>query len=76
MVVASALDLNEIIRLLWRQKLVIACTVVAFTVLAAVVVFSVTPVYTATATVVLDPTIDPRQRQVTDLDFRYLWPAG
>jgi capsular exopolysaccharide synthesis family protein len=54
--------------LLWRQKLVIACTVVAFTILAAVVVFSMTPVYTATATVVLDPTVDPRQRQVTDVD--------
>jgi capsular exopolysaccharide synthesis family protein len=63
----SAFDLNEIIRLLWRQKLIIIGTVVILTALALVVIFLMTPVYTATAMVVLDPTIDPRQRHAVDI---------
>jgi capsular exopolysaccharide synthesis family protein len=65
--VPRTVDLNEIIRLLWRQKIIIVGTVFASTLLAVVVLFLLTPTYTATATVVLDPSIDPRQRHAVDV---------
>ena len=65
--VPRTVDLNEIIRLLWRQKIIIVGTVFAATLLAVVVLFLLTPTYTATATVVLDPSMDPRQRHAVDV---------
>ena len=65
--VPRAVDLNEIIRLLWRQKIIIIGTVFVSALLAVVVLFLLTPTYTATATVVLDPSIDPRQRHAVDV---------
>ena len=58
------LDLQELLRTLWRRKMVIVSTVVLVTVLTALVVFQLTPRYTATANVMLET----RQNKMADLE--------
>lgn len=57
------LDLGELLRKLWRRKLAVLGTVVTVTTLAAIVVFQLTPRYTARTAVM----IEPRETQVVDI---------
>lgn len=57
------IDIRELIRKLWRQKYVIIATTVVITVLAALVIWNITPRYTASAYVM----IEPREAQVVDI---------
>ncbi len=58
------LDLGELLRQLWRRKLAVLGTVVTVTTLAAIIVFQLTPRYTATVAVM----IEPRETQVVDIE--------
>ena len=58
------LDLGELLRKLRRRKLAVLGTVVTVTTLAAIVVFQLTPRYTATTAVM----IEPRETQVVDIE--------
>ncbi len=58
------LDLGELLRKLWRRKLAILGTVVTVTTLATIVLFQLTPRYTATTAVM----IEPRETQVVDIE--------
>lgn len=57
------IDIRELIRKLWRQKYVIVATTVVITVLAALVIWNLTPRFTASAYVM----IEPRESQVVDI---------
>ena len=56
-------DLRELLRKLWRRKLAVLGTVVTVTTLATIVLFQLTPRYTASAAVM----IEPRETQVVDI---------
>ncbi len=58
------IDLNEYLRILWRQKRVILAVVIAIMALAIVILSSLTPRYTATVFV----EINSRQSQVVDFE--------
>jgi len=58
------IDLQEYLRILWRQKVLILATVVAIMAIAFVVVLSLTPRYTGTVFV----EINPRQSRVFDFE--------
>ncbi len=62
--IPGEVDLRVLIRMIWRRKGVIFGTVVLLTTLAALVVFQLTPRYSANAVVM----IEPRQSQVVDLE--------
>ena len=57
-------DLRELLRKLWRRKLAVLGTAVTLTTLAIIVVFQLTPRYTASAAVM----IEPRETQVVDIE--------
>ena len=57
-------DLQELLRMLWRRKSVIFSVVAILTTLATLVVFQVTPKYTATTNVI----IDGRKNNVVDIE--------
>lgn len=48
------LDIGSLVATVWRQKLTVAAVALAFALLAVVGVYSVTPLYTANSTVMLD----------------------
>lgn len=56
-------SLREMFRKLWRRKAVLIGTVILLTTLAALLTFQLTPVYTATASVM----VEPRERKVVDI---------
>src|SRR3546814_14222182 len=58
-----AIGLDEVLRILWRRKLLLAGTVVVVMIAAALAIFQLTPRYTARTTVM----IDPKQQQVVDI---------
>lgn len=58
------LDLQQLLRTLWRRKMVIVSTVVLLTTLVTLVVLQLTPRYTATANVMLET----RQNKVVDIE--------
>lgn len=58
------IDLAQLLRTLWRRKALILSTAVLLTVLAALVIFQITPRYTAAAQVMLET----RRSQVTDIE--------
>jgi len=58
------MDLREMLRLLWRQRWLMAVTVIAVMLLTGLALFETTPRYTATAKVM----VDPRQANVLDLE--------
>ena len=58
------IDLQEYLRILWRQKRIILATFVVVMAIAIVIVFTLTPRYTATVFV----EINPRQSQVVDFE--------
>ena len=58
------IDLQEYLRILWRQKRIILMTVIAVMALAIVIILSLTPRYTATVFV----EINPRVSQVVDFE--------
>jgi len=60
----DGIDLREVLRKLWRRKNLVLGTIVTLTVLAAVIVLQVTPRYTASAFVM----IDPRENRVVDIE--------
>lgn len=61
--VVEQIDIRELIRKLWRQKYVIIATMVVLTVLAALVIWNLTPRFSASAFVM----IEPREAQVVDI---------
>ncbi|AUG54551.1 protein tyrosine kinase [Thalassospira marina] len=58
------IDLQELLRTLWRRKSVIFSIVVLLTVLVTLVVFQIAPKYTAATNVI----IDGRKNQVVDIE--------
>lgn len=58
------IDLREVLRVLWRRRYLISGTVIVSAVLAVVALSLMTPQYTATAQVM----VDPRQQNVVDLE--------
>jgi exopolysaccharide transport family protein len=62
--VVDQIDIRELIRKLWRQKYVIIATTVVITVLAALVIWNITPRFTASAFVM----IEPRESQVVNIE--------
>ena len=48
-------DLRQLVRTLWRRKGVIFCTVTALTWLTAIIVFQLTPQYTAETLLMIEP---------------------
>jgi len=58
-----AIGLDEVLRALWRRKLILIGTVLVVTIAAAFVIFQLTPKYTARTTVM----IDPNQQQIVDI---------
>ena len=60
----SELTVQEIFRTLWRRKMLLIGTVFTVTMLAAIVVYQLTPVYTAVTKVM----IDPRTTQIIDIE--------
>jgi capsular exopolysaccharide synthesis family protein len=61
---ASAIDLRELARVLWRRRWIIAGTLALVVVGSGALISQITPLYTATAKVM----VDPRQANVVDLD--------
>ncbi|HVO16591.1 MAG TPA: GumC family protein, partial [Alphaproteobacteria bacterium] len=59
----SEADLKEIIQKIWRRRRIIFGTVLTLTVLAGLVTWQLTPIYTSAALVV----IEPRRTQVVDI---------
>ena len=57
-------DLRDVLRTLWRHKMVVFGTIVAITALSIVVVFQLTSLYTAETRVV----IEPRETKVVDIE--------
>ena len=57
-------DFREILGTLWRRRWVIGGTILLVTSIAILVAFQVTPRYTATAEVL----VDPRERKVADVE--------
>jgi polysaccharide biosynthesis transport protein len=57
-------DLRELGRVLWRRKEIILGTVILITMLAVMIVFQLTPRYTAETSVL----IDPRKAQVVNME--------
>ncbi len=62
--VEDGFDLRELGRKLWRRKGVILGTSTLLTTLAALVIFQLTPRYTAESHIV----VDPRQSKVVDVE--------
>ena len=60
----DSITISEIARILWRRFTVIAVTTLAFVVLVGLVVVLVRPIYTGTATIL----IDPRRPNIVNLD--------
>ncbi|MCK5274683.1 MAG: GumC family protein, partial [Alphaproteobacteria bacterium] len=60
----SEIDLRDLLRVLWRGKMTIAGTVFLLTALAAIVLFQVTPRYTSSVLVI----IDPRETQFVEME--------
>lgn len=60
----TEIDLRELLRKLWRRRGVILGIVVTMTILAAVVISQLTPLFTATAQVM----INPRKNQTVNLE--------
>ncbi|MDJ0950967.1 MAG: polysaccharide biosynthesis tyrosine autokinase [Alphaproteobacteria bacterium] len=60
----SEIDLREILRKLWRRRRIIIGTVTLLTALSVLVSFQLTPLYKATALVMLEP----RESQVIEID--------
>ena len=61
---AEEVDFQELLRTLWRRKSVVFGTMAVLTTLAAVIVYQLTPSYTAEAYVM----IDTRKTQVVDVE--------
>jgi succinoglycan biosynthesis transport protein ExoP len=59
----SEADLKEILQKIWRRRRIIFGTVLGLTVLASLVTWQLTPIYTSTALVM----IEPRRTQVVDI---------
>lgn len=59
----SEADLKEILQKIWRRRRIIFGTVLTLTVLASLVTWQLTPIYTSTALVM----IEPRQAKVVDI---------
>lgn len=64
MLAASAIDLRELARVLWRRRWIIAGTLALVVVASGALISQITPLYTATAKVM----VDPRQANIVDLD--------
>lgn len=61
---SDEIDLQELLRTLWRRKSVIFSIVVLLTVLVTLIVFQIAPKYTAASNVI----IDGRKNQVVDIE--------
>jgi capsular exopolysaccharide synthesis family protein len=62
--IVQGIDLQEYLRILWRQKWIISATIVVIMALAFIIVSSLTPRYVANAFV----QINPRQTQIVDFE--------
>ncbi|MBN8998562.1 MAG: AAA family ATPase [Rhizobiales bacterium] len=62
--IAGAFDLRSVVGLLRRQIKLIIATILVVNGIAALVIFQLTPIYTATALVM----VDPRQKDILDPD--------
>jgi uncharacterized protein involved in exopolysaccharide biosynthesis len=60
----SEIDLRFILRVLWRRKAAIFSTVILLCILCLIVLYQVTPRYTSSAQVILDP----RENQIIDIE--------
>jgi uncharacterized protein involved in exopolysaccharide biosynthesis len=58
------IELREMLRKLWRRRRIIIGTVVILTALALIVTLQMTPIYTSTASVM----IEPRTSRVVDVE--------
>ncbi len=57
-------DFKALLNMIWRRKVIIAGMTAICTTIAALILFQLTPIYTATAVIMLDP----RERSVVDID--------
>lgn len=60
----AEIDLRDLLRVLWRRKMVIVSTMILITVITALVVLQITPRYSATAQIMLET----RQAKVTNIE--------
>lgn len=60
----SEIDLRDLLKTLWRRKMVVVSTVVLITVITALTVLQLTPRYTASAQIMLET----RQSKVVDIE--------
>ena len=62
--IAGEVDLQEVLRKVWRRKALIVEVTIALTVIAALIIFQITPLYTAYSVVM----INDRHTQVVDVE--------
>lgn len=60
----AEINLRGLLQVVWRRKATIVSTVILLTMLSIIVLFQITPRYTSTALVVLDP----RETQILDIN--------
>ncbi len=60
----SEQGLDDLLRMLWRRKMVVLGTLVTLTTIVTITVFQLTPRYTATASIM----IEPRETRVVDVE--------